>query len=168
MNVIKKYTTDILAVVNAEKDIWLSKVGLVPKFVTYTNTVPSDSVNQILLANNYYPTMWSLDPKDFSTSEADIKLLLAAATKDVVIINEFAESNITGVTLEWFYNNTKATFNDLCSCYGISNKFWNNCTSATSEIYGTTAYSSSSTSNSGPSTKPTDTFSPASRLSWFF
>eukprot|EP00835_Amoeboradix_gromovi_P000710 NODE_26_length_35450_cov_0.398320.p20 type:complete len:162 gc:universal NODE_26_length_35450_cov_0.398320:27978-27493(-) len=161
MNVIKKYTTDILAVVNAEKDIWLSKVGLVPKFVTYTNTVPSDSVNQILLANNYYPTMWSLDPKDFSTSEADIKKLLAAATKDVILVNEFAESNITGSTLAWFYNNTKASFNDLSSCFSVSNKYWGNCTTAS------TPEPTSSTSASS-SAKPTNTFSPANKLSWFF
>ena len=156
-----------MATVNAEKAVWLANVGVVPKFVAYSNVVLDDAVNQVLLANNYYPTMWSLDANDFVNSEAQIKTLITPATQEIILINEFAESNFTGATLTWFFNTTKSTFNELSSCYGTTNKYWGNCTTPSSGSSASNGGGGGSSKASKASDAPTE-YSPANRLSWFF
>ena len=163
-----------MSAVNADKQLWLDNVGIVPKFVAYSNTsILDDAVNQVLLLNNYYPAEWSLDPHDFKNSEEQIKTIISSASNDLIIINEFAESNFTASTLEWFYNNTQLPFNTLQTCFGTSSSYWTNCTTPVTASYvkpSTTpagpASKSPSASNS-PSTTP-DTPSAANKLSWLF
>eukprot|EP00834_Sanchytrium_tribonematis_P002400 NODE_73_length_24441_cov_0.672952.p15 type:complete len:166 gc:universal NODE_73_length_24441_cov_0.672952:24021-23524(-) len=165
MNVIKKFTNDISATLNAEKDVWFQNLGAVPKFVAYTNTALSDSVNQQLLSSNFYPTIWSKDSVDYNSTEAQIKSVLSSLGNDVVILNEFAESKFTSATLQWYFNSTNKPFNDLCSCYSVSSKWWGNCTGPNPN---SGLNSGSSSSGPVPTSKPKDTYSGANRLGWFF
>ena len=163
-----------MAAVNADKLIWLAHVGIVPKFVTYTNTsILDDAVNQVLLANNYYPTEWSLDPVDYVNSESAIQSILATAVNDVIVLHEFAESNFTATTLNWFFNNTNSGFNTLQTCFGTNSSYWSNCSTTANASYvapSNVPYTPGKTSASSPSNAPTQVDKPsaANRLSWIF
>ena len=153
-----------MTVVNFEKRLWLENVGVVPKFVAYFNySAMNDTVNQVLLANNYYPASWSLDPQDFINTEAQIKTTIGPAVNDVIIVNEFVQSNFSAATLQWFYNNTKASFNTLQTCFGTNSLYWNNCTADNN-----TVPLNSPAHSPLPSTTPVKTPSTADKLSWIF
>jgi hypothetical protein len=158
MNVIKKFTGDVAACINSEKSIWLDNLGVVPKFVFYSNSALNDAVNEQLISLNHYPGMWTTTPIDSTLPDSQIKAKISAIQNGVVVLDDFAQSNFGASSLEWLYNQS-TSFVDLKTCYSVASQWWSNC----SELVLPPGHS-------GPADPPksTPTFSGSNRLEWFF